>query len=78
MLRKLVISNWVHVSSGLVLEDGRRMVKSHVPIWGDLLGGRFKCGKMGLPSHRKRKKNFFIKNSLGHSTIQKRLLNTFE
>ena len=47
MLRKLVISNWVHVSSGLVLEDGRRMVKSHVPIWGDLLGGRFKCGKMG-------------------------------
>ena len=45
MLRKLVINDWVHVSFGFVLEDGR-MVKSHVPVWGDLLGGRFKCGKM--------------------------------
>ena len=32
MLRKLVINDWVHVSSGLVLEDGRRMVKSDVPV----------------------------------------------
>ena len=46
MLRKLVINDWVHVSFGFVLEDGRGMVKSHVPVWGDLLGGRFKCGKM--------------------------------
>ena len=35
MLRKLVINDWVHVSSGLVLEDGRRIVKSHVPVWED-------------------------------------------
>ena len=35
MLRKLVINDWVHVSSGLVLEDGGRMVKWHVPVWGD-------------------------------------------
>ena len=34
MLRKLVINDWVHVSSGLVLEDGRRMVKSDVPVQG--------------------------------------------
>ena len=32
---KLVINNWVYVSSGFVLEDGRRMVKSNVPVWGD-------------------------------------------
>ena len=48
MLRKLVINVWDHVSSGIVLEDRGRMVKWHVPVWGDfLLGGRFKCGKMG-------------------------------
>ena len=32
MLRKLVINDWVHVFSGLVLEDGGRMVKWHVPV----------------------------------------------
>ena len=32
MLTKLVINDWVDVSSGLVVEDGRRMVKSHVPV----------------------------------------------
>ena len=35
MMMKLVINNWVYVSSGFVLEDGRRMVKSNVPVWGD-------------------------------------------
>ena len=35
MLRKLVINSWVYVSSGFVLEDGRKMVKSDVPISGD-------------------------------------------
>ena len=29
---------------------------------GFLLGGRFKCGKMGRPPHRK--KNFFINDSV--------------
>ena len=38
MLRKLVINDWVHVSSGLVLEDGRRIVKSHVPVWRIFVG----------------------------------------
>ena len=35
MLRKLVINSWVYVSSGFVLEDGRRIVKSDVPVWGN-------------------------------------------
>ena len=38
MLRKLVVNNWVHVSSELVSEDRGRMVKWHIPVWGDLLG----------------------------------------
>ena len=42
MLRKLVINNWVYVSSGFVLEDGRRIVKSNVPVWGDF------CWEVGL------------------------------
>ena len=33
MLSKSVINDWVHVSSGLVLEDGGRMVQWHVPVW---------------------------------------------
>ena len=45
-IRKLVINDWVHVSCGLVLEDIRWMVKLDIPVWGDLLGGRFKCGKI--------------------------------
>ena len=35
MLRKLVINDWVLVSSGLVLEDGGRMVKWQVSVCGD-------------------------------------------
>ena len=35
MLRKLVINSWVYMSFGIVLEDGKRMVKSDVPIWED-------------------------------------------
>ena len=35
MLKKSFINDWFHVSSGLVLEDGRRMVKWHVPVWRD-------------------------------------------
>ena len=35
MLRKLVISDLVHVSSGLVLKDRWRMIKWYVPLWGD-------------------------------------------
>ena len=35
MLRKLVINNWFYVYSRFVLEDGRRMVKSNVPVWED-------------------------------------------
>ena len=35
MLRKLVINDWFHKSSELTLKDRRRMVKWHVPIWGD-------------------------------------------
>ena len=35
MLRKLIINDWVHVSSGIVLEDRGRMVKWHVPVSGD-------------------------------------------
>ena len=35
MLKKLVINDWVLVSSGLVLEDGGRMVKWQVPVCGD-------------------------------------------
>ena len=31
---------------------------------GFLLGSRFKCGKMGKPSHWKRNKNFFVNNSV--------------
>ena len=45
MLRKLVINDWVHVSSKLVLEDGK-MACSYL-FGGFLLGGRFKCQKMG-------------------------------
>ena len=33
-------------------------------LGGFLFGGRFKCGKMGWPSHGKRKKNFVINNSV--------------
>ena len=33
-------------------------------------GGRFKCVKMGWPSHRKRKKNFFINISVGLSMCE--------
>ena len=32
MLRKLVINDWFHVSSGIVFEDRERMVKWHVPV----------------------------------------------
>ena len=46
MLRKLLINDWVPVSSELVFEDRGRMVKWHVPIWGDCWE-RFKYGKMG-------------------------------
>ena len=35
MLRKLVINDWVLVSSRLVLEDGGRMVKWQVPVCGN-------------------------------------------
>ena len=35
MLRKIVINDWVHVSSGIVLEDKGRMVNWHVPVWRD-------------------------------------------
>ena len=34
-------------------------------LGGFLLGGRFKCGKMETPLHRK--KNFFINDSVGLS-----------
>ena len=48
MLKKLVINDWVLVSSGLVLEDGGEDGKmAGTCLWGFLLGGRFKCGKMG-------------------------------
>ena len=47
MLRKLVINDEIHVSSELVLEDGGRMVKLHVPVWGNFCREvRFKCKKM--------------------------------
>ena len=47
MLTKLVINDWVHVSSRIVLEDSGRLVKEYVPIWGGfLLKGKFKYGKM--------------------------------
>ena len=47
MLRKLVFNDWVHVSSGIVLEDRGRMVNWHVPVLRDFFGGgRFKCRKM--------------------------------
>ena len=32
MLRKLVINDWFHVSSGIVFEDRETMVKWHVPV----------------------------------------------
>ena len=35
MLREFVINEWVHVSSELALENGRRMVKWHVLVWGE-------------------------------------------
>ena len=35
MLRKLVINDWIHVTSGLVLGNGERMVKWHVLVWED-------------------------------------------
>ena len=66
MLRKLVINDWVHVYSGVILEDRRRMVIWHVPVWGDFCWNvGSKCGKMGWPLHRK--KNFFINDSVGLS-----------
>ena len=48
MRKKLVINDWVHVYSGLILEDRRRMVIWHVPVWGDFcwnVGSKY--GKMG-------------------------------
>ena len=66
MLRKLVISDCVHVSSGLVLENGGRMAKWHIPACGDFCWElKFKCRQMRWPSHWK--KNFFINNSVGLS-----------
>ena len=63
MLRKLVINNWVYVSSGFVLEDGRRMVKSNVPVWGDFCwevgSNAEKCGDHAITS--KTKKEFLYK-----------------
>ena len=32
MLRKLIINDWVHVSSGIVLENKGRMVKWYIPV----------------------------------------------
>ena len=62
MLRKLVINDWVHVSSGIVLEDRGRMVNWHVPVWRDF------CWEEG-PNAEKwhRKKNFFINDFVGLS-----------
>ena len=35
MLREFVINDGAHMSSGLALENGRRMVKWHVLVWGE-------------------------------------------
>ena len=35
MLRDFFINDWVHVSSGLALENRWRMVKWHVLVWGE-------------------------------------------
>ena len=43
MLRKLVINDWVHVSSGIVLEDRGRMVNWHV-----LVGRKVQMQKNGM------------------------------
>ena len=62
MLRKLVTNDWVHVSSGIVLEDRGRMVNWHVPVWRDF------CWEEGSNAEKwHRKKNFFINDSVGLS-----------
>ena len=47
MLRKLIINDWVHVSSELVLEDRERMIKWHVPVWRGFVGRGSNAEKWG-------------------------------
>ena len=47
MLSKSVINDWVHVSSGLVLEDGGDGTMACTCLGRFLSGGRFKCENMG-------------------------------
>ena len=62
MLRKLVINDWVHVSSGIVFEDRGWMVNWHVPVWED-----FCWVEVSNADKCHRKKNFFINDSVGLS-----------
>ena len=39
MLKILVINDWIHISSGLVLDDGRRM-KNRMSLFGGTFVGR--------------------------------------
>ena len=67
MLRKWVINDWVYVCSGLMLKDRGGCKMTCTCLRGFLFGSRFKCRKMGWPSHRK--KNFFKNDSVGLSML---------